>query len=1306
MVTASGTTATDYPFSISVSASALDLSGKEAASANISASFSSSLTGANGQPLDMEGLGITVVPAPIPDKNPDHTGPDEHTPKCDSEGKGMATYNFHTMLASLKISDTPVGYDPPYGHPVPFTVTYTQREASQPAVFNFTNLGPKWNINWLSYIIDNPADFKAVSGQARAGGGKLTAEYSATSGGKHTYKLVGRPSMQLQRPVASPLPYEITHPDGSKEIFGQPDGTTSGQRRVFLTQRIDPAGNVTTIGYDAQMRLTSITDALGQQTILTYGRPGDPFKVTRVTDPFGRFASFDYDAAGRLRKITDVIGIESIFTYEGTGDFINSLTTPYGTTTFTNTQNGSIRRITATDPAGDTEVLEANLEATAGVPARDASGMVPAGMTVFNSQLNLRNSFYWDKKQWKEAPNDYSKAHIYHWLLDTNYTSMSGVLESEKPPLQNRIWYSYPGQTMSQRVGDGRIPSKTGRVIEGGTQLVTHGITPVDRISSMTDPVGRETRFEYNESGTVPGAMTGFDLTAIKVKNGAGYDTLATLSDFEFRKPRTVTDAAGQITRYVYNAFGQISTATNARNEVTTFTYYPADAAGKRRKGRLQQIDGALAGSSDVVTLDYDSAGRVARITGPDGYYLDYAYDNLDRLTRTTYPDATYTETIYQRLDPFTYRDRLGRLTTYAFNEIRQLASVTDPANRKIQYRWCKCGDLAQLIDAMGRLTRWRHDVAGRVTAKEYCDGSKIAYTYQPLSGRLSTTTDEKLQVKTHSYYLDDSLAGIAYTNEQHATPDVTFTYDPVYRRLREMVDGIGTTRYTYHPNAPGILGAGQLATIDTPLPNDTLAYTYDQLSRRTGYTINGVGESRAYDALGRTQTVTNPLGSFGYTYHGATERVDTVTYPTGMTAAYTWHPLLKDFRLKDIIHTLPGNQLLSRHSYEHDAVGNIKRWTQIAPASGLNRSWKIGYDAADQLTSVASQDPATLALQSTGQYGYSYDDAGNRLTETIDGVTTTAVHNALNQLVSLSKSDSSSALPAQTYEWDAENRLRAVNYTGTAKRSEFTYDGLGRRHQSIERDGAAITSQTSFVWKGMRLGEERDATGNTVDARYLSHGIMSLRSNLPSAPKIGGLFALYSAEDHLGSIRQLVSSSNTLSSATAYDPWGRLSVLSTAQRDSNAGYTGHWFHAQTETHWPFYRQYQPIKAGWLSRDPIEEGGGFNLYGYVSADPISKIDPLGLAEYDLDWFLDNAYEQCMTKEEVQAEAECMLECIRVSANEADPVNFVSRKAVESTRWGKRILTGEQYYDAYESGDPYDYLGGLGEFFKCTRVCFK
>jgi len=40
---------------------------------------------------------------------------------------------------------------------------------------------------------------------------------------------------------------------------------------------------------------------------------------------------------------------------------------------------------------------------------------------------------------------------------------------------------------------------------------------------------------------------------------------------------------------------------------------------------------------------------------------------------------------------------------------------------------------------------------------------------------------------------------------------------------------------------------------------------------------------------------------------------------------------------------------------------------------------------------------------------------------------------------------------------------------------------------------------------------------------------------------------------------------------------------------------------------------YDPTVGRWLSRDPIGEEGGINLYGYVFNNPIRLIDPLGLA---------------------------------------------------------------------------------------------
>jgi RHS repeat-associated protein len=1288
-------------------------------------------------------------PEPPPSPSPNPTPSPSPNPSPTATPCPMAISFFRLQLTSLQIEDTPVGYQPPYGPGTYFKVTYIQRDPTQPSNFNYSNLGPKWNFNWQSHIVDDPGNPANVS-LVPIGGGRIKYIYSGSSGGYHNFATQFSTYTQLRRPVDA-VSYEVTNPDGSKDIYAKSDGSTVSPRRVFLSQRIDPAGNAISLTYDAQLRLTQITDSVGQNTSLSYEQPGDAFKITKVTDPFGRFASFFYDGSGRLTRIRDVIGIESAFSYQGSTDFIESLTTPYGTTTFTKTENGAFRRLTATDPQGNTQVLETNGSSTAAISPSEP--VAPQGMLVTNNYLNYRNSFYWNKKQWKEAPNDYGAAHIYHWLHDFNFSKMSHFLESEKEPLQSRIWYGYSGQTEGHIVGRQSTPAFIGRVIEGGTQLTRHDITTLGKVSRETDPLGRLTTYNYSADGIDLTSVThGPDMSHIAINVGGGpvgifgsdqggsggnpystthsidvsavtnpapeavYQTGRYSSDFTYtfsglgaganctirlhfaetnfnsagqrvfnvlvngstqitgldvyvaagnqsnkalireintaadangtiairfvstvenaiisgieilnpsapappvlfaytynaqHRPLTYTDAAGQVTNYAWNPTGQISSVTNAKQETTAFSYYPANATGHQRKGRLEKIDGALPGSADTVTFDYDATGNIGKTTGPDGYFLDLAYDALNRLTRVTFPDATYTETVYDRLDPLTSRDRLGRITRFTHNSLRQLTSVTDPAQRTIRYDYCGCGDLDQLIDPMDRITTWRHDIAGRITAKVYADGSTIRYAYEPLSGRLSMITDEKSQVKTRTYNLDDTLAGIAYTHAEHSTPNVAFTYDAEFRRIKRMIDGIGTTLYTYYPIASGTLGAGQIASVDGPLPNDTLTYGYDELGRDTSYAINGVGEVRTFDPLGRLLSAVNPVGIFGYTYVGATSRMETVSYPNGMTCQYNYHPLTGDFRLKDIIHTVSGNTMLSRHSYEYTSVGNITRWTQISPQAGLNRSWLCDYNDADELISVASQDPITFVNLPTGQYVYTYNPAANRLSETIDGVATAANYNALNELISLTTGGVSS-LPEQTYEWDAEDRLVAINYTGTSRRSEFHYDGDGLMRIAVEIEEGVTMASHRFVWTDdLQIAEQRDATGANVEKRYFDWSMEVAEGGGVLAPRM-------LARDHLGSVRSSISDSSTITGAFDFDPWGRRSQIVAQIDEPNLGFAGKWHHSASNFLLAPFRVYNVSIGRWLSRDPFsrseQSSDGPNLYSYVRNDPIDLWDPYG-----------------------------------------------------------------------------------------------
>ncbi len=105
--------------------------------------------------------------------------------------------------------------------------------------------------------------------------------------------------------------FELRFPDDTVYVYKIPSGTSSLQ--PFLVEIRVAHGQKLTFGYDSNVRLVTITDAIGRITNLTYDSNGH---AVGVTDPFGRSASFEYDANDNLTKITDMGGYWAKLTYD------------------------------------------------------------------------------------------------------------------------------------------------------------------------------------------------------------------------------------------------------------------------------------------------------------------------------------------------------------------------------------------------------------------------------------------------------------------------------------------------------------------------------------------------------------------------------------------------------------------------------------------------------------------------------------------------------------------------------------------------------------------------------------------------------------------------------------------------------------------------------------------------------------------------------------------------------------------------------------------------------------------------------
>lgn len=1238
--------------------------------------------------------------------DPDDTGPCDKKISCPPPPPGMAAWNVHLMAVSLNITDRPLTYAPPFGPAPDLTITYNQKDANQPSVFAYPNFGPKWTIGCISAIIDDPNDEYATVKNYLAGGGAQRYENFDDVTGEFGRQ---RKSMALLKRTGT-TSYTLTHPDSTVDVFASSDGSTLWPRRVFMTSRTDPQGNSLTYTWNSSGQLTHVHDSLNLATTLSYDHPTDSLKITKLTDPYGREANFDYGVSDRLEMITDPVGIESEFSY-GTSDFIDTLTTPYGNTQFVGGEEfdfpelgiGDTRRwIEITDPMGLKQRIEFRHWAP-GIssedhllptprqdwPNDDLDGVIATRLRDGSGIRQYRNTFYWDTKTMRALNNDptsdYTKAHVYQWLHSADFQRTESILETEKPPLQNRIYYNYQGQQDATLADSPALVSKVASSINdlgsntGTSQISQFAYNDLGHLTRSIDPVGRETKRIYDTND--------IDLLEIRQKTGAStWETLATFGDYANHLPGEITDASGNVSYLDWNSRGQLLTLTDPNNDATHYTYdhrlnFDPQNDTPSGYGYLYKIEGPVSGATTTYT--YDGDGRPETVTDSEGHTITLDYDDLDRLTQRIYPDATFEDWEYLHLDVHQFTDRLARTTTYLHNANRQLMVETDPEKRITQYDYCSCGSINRLIDPNGNVTRWKYDIQGRVTEKILPDGTKTRHLYDPYNGRLVSSTDALGQTTEYTYHLDNNIHEITFPNAIHATPGHTWIWDPNYNRPHTLTDGTGTTTWNYHPNDGSTQGAGQIHTIDGPLINDTITRLYDSLGRVETREINGTANTltRHFDSLGRLEQEINRLGTFGYQYLNETHQPEIITYPDGHSTHLTYKPVNEDRRLERIEHRFANSTILAAHEYGQDAEGTITTWKQ--ERSGLDtRTWHYGYDSSTRLTSAILKNPVEAILKT---HGWQYDPGNNRIASKTDtGGLIPSRHNKLNQVteqgagpirfagtidepgtvkvngqeakmrhqtlfeaylelppgtheIEIEATDFSenantqsfevevadepethleydlngnlttrtNATGATTYQWDALDRLITIIHPDTS-RSEFTYDGLSRRARIIEKDETAtVTSDKRHVWDDLQILEERATDGTTVDKRFYYQG-----AELLTGSNAGNYTY---RRDHLGSIREVVNSAGALAARYDYSAWGSPDLI-LGDLDLDFCYTGHYYHQASGLHLALFRAYDAGIAKWLSRDPIGENGGVNLYAYVKGNPSRLVDSLGLVD--------------------------------------------------------------------------------------------
>ncbi len=268
------------------------------------------------------------------------------------------------------------------------------------------------------------------------------------------------------------------------------------------------------------------------------------------------------------------------------------------------------------------------------------------------------------------------------------------------------------------------------------------------------------------------------------------------------------------------------------------------------------------------------------------------------------------------------------------------------------------------------------------------------------------------------------------------------------------------------------------------------------------------------------------------------------------------------------------------------------------------------------------------------GTSSYSFDQIGNRTTVSIPDEPNPVVYvaNALNQYTSITGGTASSPSydddgnmtdngDGNTHTWTGENRLEV--YTQGDITVENTYDGQGRRVRKLVKDLGAVTKDLRYMYDGWNLLYEVDMHQvSEPTRRYVWGHDLSGHAGLPrlgvGAGGVGGLLFTESNSvshavtyDANGNISEYIDlSDGSITAHLEYDAFGKT-IASTGTAPAPYGFSTKYLDQESDYYYYGFRYYDPETGRWLNRDPIEERGGKNLYGFVENKGTLKIDILG-----------------------------------------------------------------------------------------------
>jgi RHS repeat-associated protein len=914
-----------------------------------------------------------------------------------------------------------------------------------------------------------------------------------------------------------------------------------------LTSIRDRNGHTTTLSYNGQNYLQTVTDPASRQLSFTYTVTGTVTYLTGVSSSspgITRNVSFGYDSGGNLQTATDVGGQRTGFSYDANHQ-LEYIYDPRGGVlhnTYEAVTPATGRVVSQTDPenrttglyysaAPGTGTLTTQITNSIGLRTdQDYNDYRLMRVTQFpgTSGESLIDFSYKPGTMWWESVND-PNSNVTSYVPDSrgNITSASDPLGRTTQYVYNttndltKITYANQMTTTLDYDGGGnvvkvsRLYTETGQVISSTFAYDTAQGRAGDLLT-VTDPVGKQWNTRYDAYGYPTSSWDPLSHTSVYTYNSVGWLMEA-------------RDPVGRTTSSTYTAYGLPYVVTDSRNYTTTYGY---DA-----NQNLRTVTDA---NYRTVTYDHNLDNELTRVTRPDTTYSTYDYDGLGRVITQSNP--------------------LRQNTVYGYDDVNRISTVTDLQSHQYQTQYNLVGLPTQILDPKAQTTTFIYDVAYQLKRVDYSD-----------------------------------------TN----TPDVQYNYDVLGMRS-VMTDGTGVTLYDFDSlNRPISVQDGSSRTItfgyDQASRLSTITYPNIGSGTRT--------VTRGYDNSDRLTSVQDWLGNTTQFTYDASDVLTGTTYPaaTGLTTVFGYNngpqltsvthkqsgtPFLTFSYTRDNIGVLgTGTEVrgstTTNHTYEYDSLYRL-RGDNLSSTNTVSNTW--GYSAATEIihssqilnggtaiTTTRVYNPVnalSTILQKQGtttqkDLSFTFDNNGNRI-QLYDKVTKQSTNYTYDQ------ADRLKSYGTRSYAYNGDG-LR-MSKAGPVTVEQYTWDpGVEAGLPLLLQDASAV-----FIYGpgGMLLEE----VSNSNDV-YFYH------------------------TDQLGSVRALTNSSGSVVNTYDYDAYG-IPTSTTGSTYNPFGFSGEYLDYESGLIYLRARYYDPATQQFLTRDPLENQSQ-QPYAYGAGNPLAYTDPTG-----------------------------------------------------------------------------------------------